>query len=259
MENQNNLDKTTLQPNKAPIKPASERIKDEFSIVQVIASALSAATGVILAPKIGVIGGVLGVAIGAAVAAIVSQVYKSILNASAEKLKYNLGQVEIVDKETGQITYVDEDTYYPQRLAPKDLRTKAKQENKKQTVKSFFIVILLTLTAVALTAFLINKFTAGEGLGKKPQPIIVYKEVEVETPKDDTSNSEETTHTDADKDIDKQTDTENNNPENPQGPNDDSAQEDQNHNTDQEDNKKPDNNKDNDTSQSTDNSTNEIK
>ena len=54
---------------------------DDFSVTQVIASALSAVTSLLLSTKIGIVGGVVGVAVGAAVAAIATQVYKGLLSA----------------------------------------------------------------------------------------------------------------------------------------------------------------------------------
>ena len=200
-------DKTTFEPATPPIKPTSERIKEEFSLVQVIASALSAVTGVILAPKIGVVGGILGVGIGAAVAAIVSQVYKSVLNASAEKLKYNLGSdldspvvddipaVDTADMQTrvinspsrqGVHAYKKAATGTP--IAPVEFRLAAKEE-KRLAVRRLLVVVAITLAAVAASAGIITAVTNGEGIGRKPDPIIIYKEVQTPTPKPESPTS----------------------------------------------------------------------
>ena len=208
------IDKTTLEPTTPPIKPTSERIKEEFSLVQVIASALSAITGVILAPKIGVVGGILGVGIGAAVAAIVSQVYKSVLNASAEKLKYNLGSeldspvvddipaTNTADMQTRVMTSPSKQGVHSYKkaatgtpIAPVEFRLAAAKEEKRLAVRRMLIVIAITLAAVAASAAIITSVTNGEGIGRKPDPIIIYKEVEKPTPQPEEVPTPNDTHT----------------------------------------------------------------
>ncbi len=76
------------RPDQTPPPSTSERIRKDFSFAQVFASVLSTVTCMALAPKIGLLGGLLGGAIGAGVAACATQLYRSILNATSEKLKY---------------------------------------------------------------------------------------------------------------------------------------------------------------------------
>jgi hypothetical protein len=72
---------------------SAKKIFEDFSVAQVLASALAAATSVLLSSQIGIIGGVIGVAVGGGVAAIASQLYKGILSASAEKIKDKVATV----------------------------------------------------------------------------------------------------------------------------------------------------------------------
>ena len=169
---------------------AKERIKKDFSVVQVIASALSAVTSVILAPRIGIIGGILGVAIGAAVAAIVSQVYKSVLNASAEKLRlkqeqawadqqsFDLNKTTVnnaynQNPYTKQAGLTEKHSVSGSRIAPLEFRLQAAHEQKHTLVKRLAIVVVITLISVGLSAAAIMGLTKGEGLGQKPEPIYI--------------------------------------------------------------------------------------
>ncbi len=95
MDRNNRLDRT-------PPPSTSERIRKDFSFAQVFASVLSTVTCMALAPKIGLLGGLLGGAIGAGVAACATQLYRSILNATTEKLKYKQQQLlnQQVDSDT---------------------------------------------------------------------------------------------------------------------------------------------------------------
>ncbi len=59
---------------------------EDFSFSTVIASGLAAATSFLLSAKIGLAGSIIGVAIGGVASAAASQIYKSLLQASADKL-----------------------------------------------------------------------------------------------------------------------------------------------------------------------------
>lgn len=78
-------------------EPSTKGILEDFSMTQVIASALAAATSVLLSSQIGIVGGIIGVAAGAGVAAIASQLYKGILSASADKIKSKVSSNDVAD------------------------------------------------------------------------------------------------------------------------------------------------------------------
>lgn len=67
--------------------PQKKGVFSELSGTAVIASALAAATSFALQSKIGLAGSIIGVGVAAAASTIATQVYKGMLNASAEKIK----------------------------------------------------------------------------------------------------------------------------------------------------------------------------
>ena len=60
---------------------------EDFSFSTVIASGLAAATSFALASQIGIAGSIIGTLIGGFASAAASQVYRSLLSASADKLR----------------------------------------------------------------------------------------------------------------------------------------------------------------------------
>ena len=60
------------------------------AMAQILSSSLAAATAFALSTQIGIAGSIIGAAIGAAASACATQIYKNILNASANKLRSNL-------------------------------------------------------------------------------------------------------------------------------------------------------------------------
>ena len=60
---------------------------EDFSMATVIASGLAAATSFALSSQIGIAGSIIGTLIGGFASAAASQIYKSLLSASAEKLR----------------------------------------------------------------------------------------------------------------------------------------------------------------------------
>ena len=60
------------------------------TMAQILSSSLAAATAFALSTQIGIAGSIIGAAIGAAASACATQIYKNILNASANKLRSNL-------------------------------------------------------------------------------------------------------------------------------------------------------------------------
>ena len=80
----------TESPQEAPHRTT---VLENFSFAQVIASALAAVTSVLLSQQIGVIGGMLGTAAGAAAATIAIQLYRGILDVSAERIREQITPV----------------------------------------------------------------------------------------------------------------------------------------------------------------------
>ena len=165
---------------------------DDFSVTQVIASALSAVTSLLLSPKIGIVGGVVGVAVGAAVAAIATQVYKGLLSASADKLRdaaggYGTGSANdpdltMCDATEKFVGLADIDTdgnptvgtegapvADPQtRVAPASYIQARRKQRNAQMVRGFVIVVGAALVAVGLTAAIVRVTSAGQGWGARP-------------------------------------------------------------------------------------------
>lgn len=165
---------------------------DDFSVTQVIASALSAVTSLLLSTKIGIVGGVVGVAVGAAVAAIATQVYKGLLSASADKLRdaagsYGNGSAndpdltmcEATEKFVG-LADIDTDgnptvgtegapVADPQtRVAPAAYIQARRKQRNAQMVRGFVVVVGAALVAVGLTAAIVRVTSAGQGWGARP-------------------------------------------------------------------------------------------
>ena len=165
---------------------------DDFSVTQVIASALSAVTSLLLSTKIGIVGGVVGVAVGAAVAAIATQVYKGLLSASADKLRdaaggYGTGSANdpdltLCDATEKFVGLADIDTdgnptvgtegapvADPQtRVAPASYIQARRKQRNAQMVRGFVIVVGAALVAVGLTAAIVRVTSAGQGCGARP-------------------------------------------------------------------------------------------
>ena len=165
---------------------------DDFSVTQVIASALSAVTSLLLSTKIGIVGGVVGVAVGAAVAAIATQVYKGLLSASADKLRDAAGGYGTGSANDPDLTMCDATEKFvgladidaggnlaagsegapvadPQtRVAPASYIQARRKQRNAQMVRGFVIVVGAALVAVGLTAAIVRVTSAGQGWGARP-------------------------------------------------------------------------------------------
>ena len=62
-------------------------ILGDFSLSQIVATGLAAATSFALSAQIGIAGSIIGAVIGAVASSVATQVYRNLLNASAEKLR----------------------------------------------------------------------------------------------------------------------------------------------------------------------------
>lgn len=165
---------------------------DDFSVTQVIASALSAVTSLLLSTKIGIVGGVVGAAVGAAVAAIATQVYKGLLSASADKLRDAAGGYGTGSANDPDLTMCDATEKFvgladidaggnlaagsegapvadPQtRVAPASYIQARRKQRNAQMVRGFVIVVGAALVAVGLTAAIVRVTSAGQGWGARP-------------------------------------------------------------------------------------------
>ncbi len=165
---------------------------DDFSVTQVIASALSAVTSLLLSTKIGIVGGVVGVAVGAAVAAIATQIYKGLLSASADKLRDAAGSYGTGSANDPDLTMCDATEKFvgladidaggnlaagsegasvadPQtRVAPASYIQARRKQRNAQMVRGFVIVVGAALVAVGLTAAIVRVTSAGQGWGARP-------------------------------------------------------------------------------------------
>lgn len=165
---------------------------DDFSVTQVIASALSAVTSLLLSTRIGIVGGVVGVAVGAAVAAIATQVYKGLLSASADKLRDAAGGYGTSSANDPDLTMCDATEKFvgladidadgnptvgtegasvadPQtRVAPASYIQARRKQRNAQMVRGFVIVVGAALVAVGLTAAIVRVTSAGQGWGARP-------------------------------------------------------------------------------------------
>lgn len=210
----NQSDQTALQLQTSQ----KHRVFEDFSMVQVIASALSAVTSMLLSSQIGIIGGVVGVAAGAAVAAIATQIYKGLLNVSADKIKHVAAEGGVYKPFTSsQTTFVGQSSQdlsndktvirtIPQeassqqqdtRVAPQYLRERNAQERRAKRNASIVIVVG-ALVAVAIVAVLINSFTAGEGLGTKTNFLAPSQHTSESTTSEEATQGSSTNNTTSD-------------------------------------------------------------
>ena len=165
---------------------------DDFSVTQVIASALSAVTSLLLSTKIGIVGGVVGVAVGAAVAAIATPVYKGLLSASADKLRDAAGSYGTGSANDPDLTMCDATEKFvgladidadgnlavgaegasaassQTRVAPASYIQARRKQRNAQMVRGFVIVVGAALVAVGLTAAIVRVTSAGQGWGARP-------------------------------------------------------------------------------------------
>ena len=165
---------------------------DDFSVTQVIASALSAVTSLLLSTRIGIVGGVVGVAVGAAVAAIATQVYKGLLSASADKLRDAAGSYGTGSANDPDLTMCDATEKFVDlanidadgnlaaggegtsagdsqtRVAPAAYIQARRKQRNAQMVRGFVVVVGAALVAVGLTAAIVRVTSAGQGWGARP-------------------------------------------------------------------------------------------
>ena len=159
-----------------PIVPR-HRALDGISAAQVIAGAAAAATSMLLASKIGIAGSVIGAAVSSAVTIICSQLYRHALETSAEKLKLSqLGISGGDERASAAGAYRPGGVsagYRGTRIAPAALQIRAAEERRSTQRKVLIASVVLAVAAVALTAGIILLGTAGQGLGTRPEPLLL--------------------------------------------------------------------------------------
>ena len=160
------------------------RVLEDFSMAQVIASALSAVTSLLLSSRIGVIGGVVGVAVGAAVAAVATQLYKGLLSASAERIRDAAEQqapspasaprgAHAEPAGTASRPAAGTDSLAG-RVAPAGYLC-ARGRRERLHRRSMAVIALASLASVALVAAIVHVATAGHGWGQRLQIPALYE------------------------------------------------------------------------------------
>lgn len=170
---------------------------EDFSFSTVIASGLAAATSFALASQIGIAGSIIGTLIGGFASAAASQVYRSLLSASADKLR-QVGPAggEAADRHDGLSAPRDADatvaaTADPTRtifrrpavglgaveevaesgtpIAPAEVRAVARAaEHRRQRRRATAVVAAVSIAAVLVFALVVGFVTQGRGIGTKP-------------------------------------------------------------------------------------------
>lgn len=175
-------------------EPQKKGVLSEFSGSAVIASALAAVTSFALQSKIGLAGSIIGVGVAAAATTIASQVYKGMLNASAQKLKDLSDQAPATDDAYGvtrdlrassgttqawatpvslddaasEAGFADSGT----PIAPQSVRDAAQSRKGALVRKRMAIVMVVAAVAAVLVyALIVNLATAGQGIGST-KPIV---------------------------------------------------------------------------------------
>ena len=175
-----------------------KKLFDDLSFSTVIASALAAITSFLLQSQIGLTGSLIGVGVAAAASALASQVYKSVLSASASKIKDNLtsdstgqdnmksGKTRIAgagmthvrqkpipswQKDDADKTTVTDGTHdlSSTRIAPDTIRgavAKRKSDTMKRRAAIFTAVV--AIIAVLIYAAVVTFATQGKGIGSTP-------------------------------------------------------------------------------------------
>ena len=219
---------------------------DDLSIAQVVAGALAAVTSMLLASQIGIYGSAIGVGVGSVVSAVASQLYKKFLQRSADKLKEihpgetlamgskgsagskdgasaGGGAGAVAGSHAAATAKLDaaETTALPKE-APRGRtphadaslaggtvvqRARAERQRKKKFKRGVVIVsIVSALLAVAVSAFVIDFVSAGQGVGAKTEPILPSRSQPVDDApaasngKDDSTGSSSPEESDASKD-----------------------------------------------------------
>ena len=172
---------------------------EDFSFSTVIASGLAAATSFALASQIGIAGSIIGTLIGGFASAAASQVYRSLLSASADKLR-QVGPASGEAAATGRrndsaaprdadatvaaaadptrtifrrpavgLGAVEEVAKSGTPIAPAAARAAARAaEHRRQRRRATAVAAAVSIAAVLVFALVVGFVTQGRGIGTKP-------------------------------------------------------------------------------------------
>ena len=164
---------------------------EDFSFSTVIASGLAAATSFALASQIGIAGSIIGTLIGGFASAAASQVYRSLLSASADKLRQvgpaagdSAGAPRDADAtvaaaaDTTRAIFrrpavglgaVEEVAESGTPIAPAEVRAAARAaEHRRQRRRATAVAAAVSIAAVLVFALVVGFVTQGKGIGTKP-------------------------------------------------------------------------------------------
>ena len=164
---------------------------EDFSFSTVIASGLAAATSFALASQIGIAGSIIGTLIGGFASAAASQVYRSLLSASADKLRQvgpaagdSAGAPRDADATVSAaagttraifrrpavgLGAVEEVAESGTPIAPAEVRAAARAaEHRRQRRRATAVAAAVSIAAVLVFALVVGFVTQGKGIGTKP-------------------------------------------------------------------------------------------
>lgn len=164
---------------------------EDFSFSTVIASGLAAATSFALASQIGIAGSIIGTLIGGFASAAASQVYRSLLSASADKLR-QVGPAAGGDADAPRdadatvaaaadttraifrrpavgLGAVEEVAESGTPIAPAEVRAAARAaEHRRQRRRATAVAAAVSIATVLVFALVVGFVTQGKGIGTKP-------------------------------------------------------------------------------------------
>lgn len=172
---------------------------EDFSFSTVIASGLAAATSFALASQIGIAGSIIGTLIGGFASAAASQVYRSLLSASADKLRQvgpASGEAAATGGRNDSATPRDADATVAAAadttrtifrrpavglgaveevaesgtpIAPAEVRAAARAaEHRRQRRRATAVAAAVSIATVLVFALVVGFVTQGKGIGTKP-------------------------------------------------------------------------------------------
>lgn len=143
----------------------------DFSLSQLLATALAAATSFALSTQIGVAGSIIGAVVGAVASAVATQVYRTILASSAEKLRAlgSADETRAVGSVSGR-AQVEEVAPSGTPIAPPEVRDAAHERAQARLRRRVALLAAAAgVVAVLAYALVVNLATQGGGIGAKPQ------------------------------------------------------------------------------------------
>lgn len=143
----------------------------DFSLSQLLATALAAATSFALSTQIGVAGSIIGAVVGAVASAVATQVYRNILASSAEKLRAlgSADETRAVGSVSGR-AQVEEVAPSGTPIAPPEVRDAAHERaHARLRRRAALLAAAAGVVAVLAYALVVNLATQGGGIGAKPQ------------------------------------------------------------------------------------------